>query len=39
MGTTGQILYIKGEVFKAVTKSDGLLGVLLSMECADQTIV
>ena len=39
MGTTGQILYIKGDKNKEVTKSDVLLGDILSMECADQTIV
>ena len=35
MGTTGQILYIKGDKNKEVTKSDVLLGDILSMECAD----
>lgn len=35
----GQILYIKGEKNKEITRQEVLLGDILSMECSDQAIV
>nr|WP_317449417.1 stage V sporulation protein AA [uncultured Sellimonas sp.] len=39
MGTSGQILYIKGEKNKEVKRMEVLLGDILSMECTDQAII
>lgn len=39
MGTSGQILYIKGEKNKEVKRMEVFLGDILSMECTDQAII
>ena len=39
MKASSRILYIKGEKNKELTKTDVLLGDILSMECADQAVV